>query len=60
MPAPPVSESPAAPALSHLRVSVEQLNRRCRPDEFSFGTTAQITEPSEVIPQERALAALEL
>jgi hypothetical protein len=61
MPAPPPSEtSSTGPALQALHVSTEQLNRRCRPEEFSFRTTAEIAEGADVIAQERALAAIEL
>lgn len=61
MPAPPPSETPAStgPGPSPL-VAVEQLNRRCRPEEFAFRTTAEIADGDGVVAQGRALAALEL
>ena len=41
-------------------VPPERLNRRCRPAEFPFQTTAEIAEPEATLTQERALSALEL
>ena len=41
-------------------VPAERLNRRCRVEELSFRTTAEITEPDGTLAQERALGALEL
>ncbi len=41
-------------------LAVEQLNRRCRPEELQFHTTAEIADCDGVVAQERAVAALEL
>lgn len=38
----------------------ERLKRRCRPEEFPFRTTAELTDPQPGFGQPRALAALEL
>ncbi len=41
-------------------IPLARLNRRCRPEEFPFHTTAELTDPQAGFGQPRALAALEL
>ncbi len=47
-------------ALAAAEVPAERLNRRCRPEEFAFRTTAELPDPQPGFGQPRALAALQL
>ena len=53
-----MSTSTASPPPQALAAA--QLNRRCRPEELPFRTTAEIADTDGILIQERAVAALSL
>lgn len=42
-----------------VKLTVDDLYKRCRPDVFRFNTTADINELGDLIGQERALKAID-
>lgn len=44
---------------NHLKVPAEKLRRRCRPEELSYHTTAEVPPLQDFIGQERAVRAMQ-